>query len=981
MDEAGIHFDFYHHIRNAIEDDPQRGQRTYERVKPEYKQNVDGRADLVLFDTNDDPALVIEAKRPGGAPSRDIDPYAPAVIKQAHGYASQLGTPYFATYNSKRLVLFNTHEEGVPLLNRSTKSYDIVDVEPFADTLLNEIARLEAHKISWDRDDEAFIKRMRTLHELLSPELEAELTAKLDADSEFREAFVEWANAQGIEYDDASGRRQTEVRERFAEEGAYLLANKVLFYKILEAAPAYTTDVRPLAIRPSHARADLEDYFEEIVENIDFEAIFEHDPIYGEIPLASVGDRINEFIDELDEQDLAQFNSRTDVIGRIYEGVIPAERRRELGEYYTPPPICDLITRLTIDEATDRVLDPACGSGGFPVSAYHRKRDLLAEPAGSHDRLLTEIYGIDINRFPAHLTAINLAIQDLSSHTEDVGVEVADFFNVNADMARFGRTAAGASGTQYEHGDGEAIGGFDAVVGNPPYIRQENIDDKDLVRDHLSNVDGEGLSKRSDIYSYFITHGTEFLSPGGRLGFITSDRWLDTQYGEDVQQFALDNYEIEAVIKFDNQVFDEALVDSSVLILQEQEDENRRRENVTKFLRLKQELGIEEIAGFVEQDAEADKIIENDDYRLVTRRQSILYQENKWNVFFFAPPLYFDLQANENVTQLSPKIAEVSRGITTGANDFFIGETEAWDDELEDYLTPIFKATGQLDRIAATAEDAEQWRVLDMHDFVVEALGETDADFGKTDINRIRDYLRQTGHDSLDAYIENGEQSGYHERSTLSGKDIWFDLGSLLRPRILSTMFTWRVHRVHWNEPEAATSDQFYYIVGKDDVDDWVLCAVLNSRITWLANELLGRRAGGQGMARLQTKVYETKQWPVPDPRTFTDKETQQIRSAFQNLLDREKELDEPTAEATEDERDELDLAIIPTLGFDADPKAVLSELKQGVDAMVAMRDEGAGERTTVLVERPQRTEGESGVVDLPGVSEVSESTVLSDYE
>jgi hypothetical protein len=153
-------------------------------------------------------------------------------------------------------------------------------------------------------------------------------------------------------------------------------------------------------------------------------------------------------------------------------------------------------------------------------------------------------------------------------------------------------------------------------------------------------------------------------------------------------------------------------------------------------------------------------------------------------------------------------------------------------------------------------------------------------------------------------------------------------------------MFTWRVHRVHWNEPEAATSDQFYYIVGDDGVDDWILCAVLNSRITWLANELLGRRAGGQGMTRLQTKVYETEQWPVPDPRTFSDDEREQIRTAFLDLVDREKELDEPTVEATEDERDALDLAIIPTLGLDGEPEAILRELKQGVDAMVSMRDE-----------------------------------------
>jgi len=55
MSEAGIHFDFYFQLRSAIEDNPQRGQRTYERVEPEYQQDIDGRADLVLFDTNDNP--------------------------------------------------------------------------------------------------------------------------------------------------------------------------------------------------------------------------------------------------------------------------------------------------------------------------------------------------------------------------------------------------------------------------------------------------------------------------------------------------------------------------------------------------------------------------------------------------------------------------------------------------------------------------------------------------------------------------------------------------------------------------------------------------------------------------------------------------------------------------------------------------------------------------------------------------------------
>ena len=98
-----------------------------------------------------------------------------------------------------------------------------------------------------------------------------------------------------------------------------------------------------------------------------------------------------------------------------------------MGEYYTPPAICDLITRLTIDEGNDEILDPACGSGGFLISSYNRKKALLPEKEGGHEQILNQLYGVDINRFPAHLSAINLSIQDLNSHTETVNVEVSDF--------------------------------------------------------------------------------------------------------------------------------------------------------------------------------------------------------------------------------------------------------------------------------------------------------------------------------------------------------------------------------------------------------------------------------------------------------------------------------------------------------------------------------------------------------------------------
>jgi len=981
MDESDIHFEFYRHLENAIEENPDRGNITYGTARPEYREGISGRADIVVFDSNDDPVFVVEAKRPENGGGRDIDPYAPAVIRQAFRYAGDLGAPFFCTYNRDRLVIFDAFTEGVPLLERSTKSYTISDTREFADTLLDEVARLHGGDARWDALDTAFIDRINSLHEYVSPRLQDSLADHLEEDEEFRESFADWTAAQGIEYEDMSTSDQQEVQREFAEQAGYLLINKILFYKILENAPTYADDVKPLVVSPLRVQEDLEDYFQNLVDTIDFEAIYEHDPIYSEIPLDSVAEKVREFVIELDERDLTQFDS--DVIGQVYEGVIPPERRREMGEYYTPPAITDLITRLTVTEASDTVLDPACGSGGFLVSAYHRIREQLPEPTGSHDRILSQLSGVEINRFPAHLTAINLAIQDLSSYTRDVDIEINDFFNVTRNQ-RFGRVVASASGEEWKNDDEltEQIGGFDAVVANPPYIRQENIDDKDHVRDHLDSreIDADYISRRSDIYSYFLTHGTEFLAEGGDLGFITSDRWLDTQYGEDVQQFILDNYEIRAIITFDRQVFDDALVDSSVLILRKQEDKDERDNNVSTFIRLKEEMDIEEIASLVENNYEPNQLISEDEYRLVTRKQSALYHESKWNVFFFAPPLYFDIIADPSVVELS-EVADVSRGITTGANAFFTGHTEEMDDlGLEPYTTPLLKATGQVDTILVTDDVVEEWSILDVHDLVREALDDGDENFGQSDVEQVKEWLRDNNHRALLEYIESGEDEEYHERSTLQSRDIWFDLGNLPRPHILSTMFTWRVHRVYWNGPGAATSDQFYYISPEPGIDEEVLAGLLNSRIVWLANELKGRRAGGQGMTRLQTKVYETETWPVPDPHEIEGSQKEAIREAFHDLMERELEVEDATHEATEEERDALDRAVISALDFEGEEDEVLHELKQGVEAMVEMRDEGAGQRTTVLVERERRIDEDTGAIELPGVEDARESTTLDDF-
>ena len=984
MSEASIHFEFYRHLQNAIDDEPRRTGLVFGDVSPEYGEGIDGFADIVLFASDGSPVVVIEAKAPNGSnrSRNEIDPYAPKVIRQAFRYAGDIGAPYFCTFNGDRLVVFDAYEEGVPLLQRSTKSYEISSLEKFADTFLDEIARIRAGETQWDADDDTFVDRIKSLHERISPELEQSLASHLE-DHQFRTKFESWTTSQGIDYGGVSEQEKKAVQEEFAEQAAYLLVNKVLFYKILENSPTYAGDVEPLAVSPFRVQEDLAEFFDHIVTEIDFEAVFEHDEIYSEIPLASVSNQIRDFIIELDEQNLTQFDS--DVVGRIYEGVIPADRRKEMGEYYTPPSICDLICRLTISDESDSVLDPACGSGGFLVSAYNRKRNLFSDEQGIHDEIIDQLMGADINRFPAHLSAINLALQDLTQHTENVNVEVRNFFDIEPDTQRFGRVVAGAGGSEWKNGDvNEAVGGFDVVVGNPPYVRGRSLDlaYKDSIREHLPEVDADWMTRKMDIYGYFITHATSFLKDGGQLGFIVSDRWLDTQYGTDLQKFLLDNYKIEAVITFERQAFEDALVGSTVIILEKAEAEHERDNNVSKFIKLRNSMNIDEIEAVVREDVDSDQMIVTDEYRLVANRQGNLREVDKWNVFFMAPPIYFDI-LHRTTVELQD-VSEMHTGLECGSNDFFYRRKEAIAElGLEDYFSPLLKASGQVSKIRFSDEDAEEWGVFDVHELVKEALSE-DQEFGETKAEHVKKWLIENGHHHAVEYIEWGEDKGHHKKSaTCRNRDVWFWLGDLdkYRPPLAIPDFVWTESRIVSNVAKAVTDRQFHNISPNEGIDRQVLCGILNSRLVWLAREIEGRHAGGEGMTRSRMVLYEAKQLPLPDIRELNDDEQNAITDALDELMAREDELQrkgdqEDTINVLrkkERELDALDQAVLTTIGMEDR----VEELKQGVHALVSLRRQGSGDHTEVLVHRSNDKE----VIELEGVAEARESTTLTDFD
>ena len=104
--------------------------------------------------------------------------------------------------------------------------------------------------------------------------------------------------------------------------------------------------------------------------------------------------------------------------------------------------------------------------------------------------------------------------------------------------------------------------GFDIVIGNPPYVRQEAFkDDKPRLKPHYATYSGT-----ADLYVYFYERSFQLLNPGGALSFITSNKWFRAKYGADLRQYMATHTELRQVIDFGDEAVFDALAYPTIVI-------------------------------------------------------------------------------------------------------------------------------------------------------------------------------------------------------------------------------------------------------------------------------------------------------------------------------------------------------------------------------------------------------------------------------
>ena len=224
-----------------------------------------------------------------------------------------------------------------------------------------------------------------------------------------------------------------------------------------------------------------------------------------------------------------------------------------------------------------RLLDPACGSGAFLIEAfdqlhatYQRSNDRLAELRGHRtlfdlDKRILEnnLYGVDLNEEAIEICRLSLWIK-----TAERGKALTSLVH----PIRVGNSVVNdrafhptAFDWQSAFPEVTKAGGFDVVVGNPPYIRSEWLS---AYKPHWQSA-FETFDGTADIFTYFFERGVKILRPGGRLAFITSGSWVRGNFGAPLRKFIATNSGVESMIDFGEfQPFEDAeMIRPSITIL------------------------------------------------------------------------------------------------------------------------------------------------------------------------------------------------------------------------------------------------------------------------------------------------------------------------------------------------------------------------------------------------------------------------------
>lgn len=476
-----------------------------------------------------------------------------------------------------------------------------------------------------------------------------------------------------------------------------------------------------------------------------------------------------------------------------------------------------------------RVLDPACGSGAFLVAAF----DLLAAEYrrvvehltslgddidfDPFDEIVTKnLYGVDLNAESVDITRLALWLKTARNKHRLQNLEAT--IKVGNSLIDDPKFTEHPFDWRVAFAPIFADGGFDAVIGNPPYVRMELIKPIKPYLERKYVVADE----RTDLYAYFLERGVGLLREDGRLGFITSSTFFRTGSGEKLRAFLGDNVGIEAVIDFgDRQIFEGVTTYPAILTLRKGKSPNG---GTLSFLKIGEDLPKDLDAAFTTGATVMP--------RARLGRGSWQFEDDKL------------ARLRDKVVKGKKTLGEIYgaplRGIVTGFNEAFIINQET-----RDRLVKHDQKSAKLLKPFLRGENIKRWRVEP------EGLYLINIPKGKIDIDdypAIRDWLKPFKKD-------------LEKRAT---KQKWFELqqaqvayqSAFEQPKIVYQDIT-ATNPFAIDRSGVYAANTCYFVPSLE----LSLLSYLNSKVSWFFLASVTNIARG-GYLRLRTDFVE--KLPVP---------------------------------------------------------------------------------------------------------------------
>jgi SAM-dependent methyltransferase len=447
---------------------------------------------------------------------------------------------------------------------------------------------------------------------------------------------------------------------------------------------------------------------------------------------------------------------------------------RALGAYYTPDDLADPVCRWALRSPADTVFDPSCGEGAFLARGVSRLLELGTEPR----RLADQIAGVELNaRALAHARGALL-----SRHPG----------------LRWGRLAQDDffAFTQENLGSLQ----FDAVVGNPPFLRTQGRSVAAKQRAlRVAHACGAPLTADASAWAPFVAAASAFVRPGGRLAMIVPREALFVNYTRPLLEHLARRFARVDLVALDDYWFEDALVKVAVLLAEGEGPGSVRIREARRLDDLDQAADAEPLPSWVWSRipencrAAASAALESPDLAPLT------------------------------------DLADLSIGVVTGEKDYFLlPRARARELGLPgDYLLPALSKPSQLAGTAFTKTDAaelaasgEPCRLLAIPPSYAGGLM------------------------SLDAYLAEGIERGIDRNYKCRTRKPWYSVRRLLEPpdAFLGYLVKWRP-RFAANEARAHCTNNLHRLWFREPGAAPLASASALNAATMLSIELLGRIA------------------------------------------------------------------------------------------------------------------------------------------